>query len=40
LTIRTARFIVSGTMPRLDHIAVESTDPERAAAFYERPRKL
>jgi catechol 2,3-dioxygenase-like lactoylglutathione lyase family enzyme len=23
-------------MPRLDHIAVESPDPDRAAAFYER----
>src|SRR5689334_9837488 len=23
-------------MPRLDHVAVESLEPERAAAFYER----
>lgn len=23
-------------MPRLDHVAVESPDPDRAAAFYER----
>jgi catechol 2,3-dioxygenase-like lactoylglutathione lyase family enzyme len=23
-------------MPRLDHVAVESTDPDRCAAFYER----
>jgi catechol 2,3-dioxygenase-like lactoylglutathione lyase family enzyme len=23
-------------MPRLDHVAVESPDPERAGAFYER----
>ena len=23
-------------MPRLDHVAVESADPERCAAFYEQ----
>jgi catechol 2,3-dioxygenase-like lactoylglutathione lyase family enzyme len=23
-------------MPRIDHVAVESADPDRAAAFYER----
>jgi catechol 2,3-dioxygenase-like lactoylglutathione lyase family enzyme len=36
LTIRTARFIVRRTMPRLDHVAVESPDPARCAAFYEQ----
>src|SRR5215207_7206139 len=36
LTIRTARFIVRPTMPRIDHVAVESPDPARCAAFYER----
>src|SRR3954469_5845580 len=35
LTIKTARFIVRSTMPRLDHVAVESPDPARCSAFYE-----
>jgi catechol 2,3-dioxygenase-like lactoylglutathione lyase family enzyme len=28
--------IVAATMPRIDHVAVESDDPDAAAAFYER----
>src|SRR6266511_6373703 len=36
LTIRTARFIVGGTMPRIDHVAVETVDPDETASFYER----
>src|SRR4051794_17245335 len=35
LTIRVARFIVA-SMPRLDHAAFETDDPDSTAAFYER----
>src|SRR5918994_518611 len=35
LTIRSGRSIVA-TMPRLDHVAFETADPDALAAFYER----
>jgi catechol 2,3-dioxygenase-like lactoylglutathione lyase family enzyme len=36
LTIRIARFILARTMPRIDHVAVETPDPDRTAEFYAR----
>ena len=35
LTISAARFIVA-SMPRLDHAAFETDDPDATASFYER----
>jgi catechol 2,3-dioxygenase-like lactoylglutathione lyase family enzyme len=36
LTISSAFGIVPATMPRIDHVAVETDDPDAIAEFYER----
>jgi catechol 2,3-dioxygenase-like lactoylglutathione lyase family enzyme len=36
LTINSRFGIVAATMPRIDHVAVETDDPDATAGFYER----
>jgi Glyoxalase/Bleomycin resistance protein/Dioxygenase superfamily len=36
LTINSRFGIVAATMPRIDHVAVETDDPAATAGFYER----